>query len=145
LANGAQVSIPQSNGTIFQDVLAGGNVEVSGGTIVLAPGSIIDVSGAMGSSTLAAAGSGMAGAVFGLRSNSVASVSSAGGTISIDPVIGAVLEGSLLARGGGAADGGTLKISIAPHGAGIPDGVTVVPAGPWPQGEPVFLIIEPTV
>src|SRR5262249_7295310 len=47
----------QRNGAIFDDVLPGGQVKISGNYIVLVPGSLIDVSGASGISTLQAAGS----------------------------------------------------------------------------------------
>jgi hypothetical protein len=118
LATGTKIAVPQSNNRlVFSDVLAGGTVTLSGGDIILAPGSTIDVSGASGHATLAAAGVFGFGGGIGAQSAVVTStVWSAGGTISISAVLGAVLEGTLVGRsGGGNAAGGTLQVSLTPH------------------------------
>jgi filamentous hemagglutinin len=153
LAAGAQVIVPQSNGSLFSDVLPGGVVSVSGGDLVLARGSVIDVSGAAGQSTLLAAGAFNGGSSlgFGSRLLSTAPIASDGGTISISAVLGAALEGTLLGQAGGAgAVGGTLSVAMAVHDFIVyaPSGASIpvnIPTGFWPAGEPTTITLQPTV
>jgi filamentous hemagglutinin family protein len=144
LAEGTQIFVPQSNGTVYADVLPGGDVSVSGGYVVLTPGSTINVSGTSGVSTLAAAGSSAASG-NGLLASGANSypVSSAGGTISITALVGGVVEGNLWGlSGGGNAAGGTLSVAMTAHGenanTGGPDNI-------WPNVENSYLILEPTL
>jgi filamentous hemagglutinin len=151
LAAGTEVAVPQSNGTTFRDVLAGGSVTVSGGDIILAPGAMIDVSGATGNSTLAAAGPGFAGGGAGLSGGAATStVASAGGTISISAVLGAVLEGALEGRSGGEnVAGGTLGVSLTPHNINKSNTVgadgLAVPGGYWPRVENSYITLQSTL
>jgi hypothetical protein len=152
-AAGAQITLPQSNGSTFSDVLSGGQVTVSGGDIVLARSSVIDVSGAAGQSTLLAAGAFNGGNALQLSGglSATAPIASAGGTVSISAVLGAALEGTILDHGGGAdVAGGTLSITMAPHASG-PYALTAnapvvnIPTGYWPQSEDTFIVLQPTV
>ena len=145
---GKQIAVPEmSGGAVFRDVLPGGQVTVSGGDIVLARGSVIDVSGAAGQSTLLAAGAFGPSNADPFLPQATAPVTSVGGTISISAVLGAALEGTLLAGGGGAgAAGGTLNITLALHGSVQYGNPTIfIPTGYWPQSEDTFITLVPTV
>ena len=152
LATGTEIAVPQGNGTLFNDVLQGGQVTVSGGDIVLSNGSVIDVSGTAGPSTLLAAGTSYPGGAAGLLGPdrtalaTTAAVASSAGTILISAKLGAVLEGTLLGEAGGAgAVGGSLNIALAPHGA-VSDGEgNLISAGPWPQIENTYIVLQPAV
>ncbi|MTD94380.1 filamentous hemagglutinin N-terminal domain-containing protein [Hyphomicrobium sp. xq] len=149
LAAGTQIAVPQSDGTIFSDVLAGGQVTVSGGDIVLAAGSVIDVSGTAGQSTLRAAGSfepGRPPFTDAATQAETFPVSSAGGAISISAVLGAALEGTLLGNAGGAGSaGGSLSITLAAHGGKVDEAGVATPTGYWPAIEATNIVLQPTV
>jgi hypothetical protein len=139
------VTSVQSNHLSYGDVLPGGQVNISGGYIVLAPGSVIDVSGAAGLSTLQSAGSGQADLIAALSHRRMFPAASAGGTISISANLGAILEGTLLGKSGGAnAAGGTLNLTLSGHGAALVDDA-YVPSGDWPAIENTYTVLEPTV
>jgi hypothetical protein len=145
-ASGAATSTVQSNNLPFNDALPGGQVTVSGGYVVLVPDSVIDVSGASGLSSLGAAGSGnpFGGRIAGASTASTFPVASAGGTVSISAVLGAILEGKLLGQsGGGNASGGTLNVALAPHGGSAEDPTTN--GGPWPNTEDTYIVLEQTI
>jgi hypothetical protein len=140
---GDEVTSVQSIHLAYEDVLPGG--QVNGGYVVLAPRSVIDVSGAAGFSTLQAAGSGQADLIAALSHRRTFPVVSAGGTISISATLGAILEGTLLGKGGGAnVAGGTLNLSLSGHGGALADSA-YVPSGDWPAIENTYIVLEPTV
>jgi filamentous hemagglutinin family protein len=140
---GTTIDIPQANGAIFRDVLPGGQVTLSGSYVALAPGSMIDVSGSSGLSSLAPTGSGLASASFaGRRGQGLFPVGSAGGVINIAAIVGAVLDGNLDGHGGAGAAGGTLNVSLSPHGGSFSG--TPAPSGIWKNVENTTITLELT-
>src|SRR6202012_4148568 len=102
-----------------------------------------DVSGASGQATLAAAGSGYFSGGTLVNRPLTSTNSSAGGTISIAAVLGAVLEGNLVGRsGGGDAAGGTLSITLTPHSG---SGLSLIPIGYWPVAQNSYIVLQSTL